>query len=395
MDADKANDQSAPIDGPAADSATVADEAMWAALTRQIEEIVRDEYDLGDVIRAEPIFGGYCNASFAVWTRRADGEHKYFARKYNPAITEREVRFEHALLTYVADHGFELASQVFPTRGGSTFVTRDEVVDGDTRTLFFAVFTMLEGEDKYSWIKNRLTDKELDSGARVLAGFHHAAHGFRPADLAREQPPIMEFARTWAESWKGLVAGGGGGGGGDTACDRFLREKLPRILEVVAKGADMESQLEGLPVNPVHCDYHPGNLKWVDEQGVGLFDFDWAKLDYRLFDVAQGIAYFCTSWEEPHRGRLRLDKAAVFAHGYQDEAARWAEPGPLSARELAVLPRMIACANLYILNWDITYLYGSPDSDVDEYLFYLTGNVSCMEHIEDHLDELARIAEGG
>ncbi|MEI6448654.1 MAG: phosphotransferase [Actinomycetes bacterium] len=390
MGVDKANDLGEQTCEAANADAAAGDDAAWAALTQQIERIVDEEYDLGAVVRAERIFGGYCNASFAVWTRRADGEHKYFARKYNPAITEREVRFEHALLTYVADHGFELASQVFLTRGGSTFVTRDEVVDGDTKTLFFAVFTMLEGEDKYSWIKNRLTDRELDSGARVLAGFHHAAYGFQPDDLAREQPPIMEFARTWAESWKGLVAGGG-----DTACDRFLRERLSRILEVVAKGVDVESQLEGLPVNPVHCDYHPGNLKWVDEQGVGLFDFDWAKLDYRLFDVAQGIAYFCTSWEEPHRGRLRLDKAAVFARGYQDEAARWAEPGPMSARELAVLPRMIACANLYIFNWDITYLYGSPDPDVDEYLFYLTGNVSCMEYIEDHFDELAHIAESG
>ena len=62
----------------------------------------------------------------------------------------------------------------------------------------------------------------------------------------------------------------------------------------------------------MHCDYHPGNLKWVDEQGVGLFDFDWSKLDYRLFDVAQGIAYFCSSWEGPDDGDVRLDKAAIF-----------------------------------------------------------------------------------
>ena len=39
----------------------------------------------------------------------------------------------------------------------------------------------------------------------------------------------------------------------------------------------------------MHCDYHPGNLKWVDEQGVGLFDFDWSKLDYRVFDIARGV----------------------------------------------------------------------------------------------------------
>jgi homoserine kinase type II len=374
---------------PQADACDAPDQSE-AALLAQVSQIVDEDYDLGPVVRAEQIFGGYCNASFAVWTRRDDREHKYFVRKYNPAITEREVRFEHALLTHIAREGFELASQVFPARSGATFVTRDESVDGEPTTFFFAVFTMLEGEDKYSWIDNHLTDTAYDSGARVLAGFHHAACGFRPGDMAREQPPIMEFVPTWAETWQALIAGGG-----DTACDRYLRAKLPRILEVVAKGAEVRSQLDGLPVNPVHCDYHPGNLKWVEEKGVGLFDFDWAKLDYRVFDVAQGIAYFCNSWEAPDRGELRLEKSAIFARGHQDEAARWAEPGPMGARELAVLPRMIANANLYILNWDITYFYGSPDSDVDEYMKYLSGNVDCMEFIEAHLDELAHIAEAG
>jgi homoserine kinase type II len=358
-----------------------------AALLAQIAMVVNDDWDLGEVARVERIFGGYCNASFAVWTRRDDGEHLYFVRKYNPAITEREVRFEHALLSHVDREGFGLASHVYPTRSGPTFVTRDEIVDGVDTTFFFAVFTMLIGEDKYTWLENRLTDKEFDSGARVLARFHHASFAFDPGDLARVQPPIIEFVPTWAQDWPALIAGGG-----DTACDRYLRDKLPGILGVVARGAELDAAITGMPTCATHCDYHPGNLKWVDEQGVGLFDFDWAKVDYRLFDVAQGICYFCTSWEGPDKGTLRIDKAEVFLRGYQDEASRWDHPGRMGAEELALLPRMIADANLYILNWDVTYFYGSPDSDVDEYLGYFVGQVSCMEHIEEHMDELAAMA---
>jgi homoserine kinase type II len=383
MDADKADDLDAPSGGAQADDAAVADEAAWAALTKQVEEIVNDEYDLGDVIRAERIFGGYVNASFAVWTRTATGEHKYFVRKYSRAIKEREVRFEHALLTHLERHGFDLASSVFPNRDGGTFVTREEVVEGKPHTVFFGVFRLLEGE-----VKNRLTDREFDSGARVLAQFHHSAFDFDPGDLAREQPPIMEFVPTLAGTFKECAAKATG-----TAFDDHFLAKLPAILDVIAKGVEVESQLGGLPVNPVHCDYHPGNLKWVDEQGVGLFDFDWSKLDYRVFDVAQGVVYFCSSWEGPDRGELRLDKAAVFVRAYQDEAARWADPGPMSARELAVLPRMIANANLFILNWDVTYYYADAAPDVDEYMIYLTENVALMECIEDHFDELAHIAE--
>ncbi len=65
----------------------------------------------------------------------------------------------------------------------------------------------------------------------------------------------------------------------------------------------------------------------------------------------------------------------------------------MSPRELAVLPRMIANANLFILNWDVTYYYADADPDVDEYMVYLTENVSLMECIEEHFDELAHIAE--
>lgn len=390
MDADKANDKTEPTDGAATEGSAVVDDAAWAALTRQIEEIVDDDYDLGRVVRAERIFGGYVNASFAVWTRTGSGEHAYFVRKYNRAITEREVRFEHALLTHLADHGFDLVSTVFPNRHGGTFVAREEVVDGAPVTVFFGVFRLLEGQDKYTWVKNRLTDKEYDSAARVLAQFHHSAFAFDPGDLAREQPPIMEFVPTLAGTFKECAAQSDG-----TAFDDFFLGKLPAILDVIAKGVEVESQLGGLPVTPVHCDYHPGNQKWVDEQVAGLFDFDWSKLDYRVFDVALAVVYFCSSWEGPDQGELRRDKAAVFVRAYQDEAARWANPGPMSARELAVLPRMIANANLFVLNWDVTYYYADADPDVDEYMVYLTENVTLMESIEDHIDELAHIAEAG
>ena len=54
---------------------------------------------------------------------------------------------------------------------------------------------------------------------------------------------------------------------------------------------------------------------------------------------------------------------------------------------------MIANANLFVLNWDITYYYADADPDVDEYMVYLTENVALMESIEGHIDDLAHIAE--
>ena len=356
-------------------------------LSSQLAEVVATDYDLGEVDRVEQVLGGYVNLSFAVVTRRDDGEHRYFVRKYNRATLEREVRFEHALVNHICSKGFRIAASVYPNRAGGTYVTREELLDGAGVTRLFAVYEMLEGEDKYTWVKNRCTDKEYESSARVLAQFHYLAHDFDAGDLAREQPPIMQMVRELPAAFEAFAAASRG-----TAFDERFLECLPRILELLGRGRAIEGELQGQPRVPVHCDYHPGNLKYVDEQGVGLFYFDWSKLYYRLFDVAEGIAYFCSSWEGTDDGQVRLDKASIFVRAYQDEAARFDVPGPMTATELALLPRMVANANLYILNWDLAAYYEDPAVSVDEYLVYLDHQLQFMEFIEDHLDELARLA---
>ena len=116
-------------------------------------------------------------------------------------------------------------------------------------------------------------------------------------------------------------------------------------------------------------------------------------MDFRLFDVAEGIAYFCSSWEGADDGEVRLDKAARFVRAYQDEAAKFAVPGAMGPEELALLPRMVANANLYVLNWDLAAYYEDPSVNVDEYLIYLDHQLQFMEYIEDHQHELAQIAE--
>ena len=388
MDVAKANELFELAERLAADAQSLRDTLKVEFLSGQLAEVVTTDYDLGEVLRVEQILGGYVNLSFAVIVATPEGERRFFVRKYKASTSERDVRFEHALVNHVSGKGFQIAACVYPNRRGETLVRRQEMLNGEPVTRLFAVYEMLEGEDKYSWISNRLTDKEFDSGARVLARFHALAHDFDPGDLAREQPPIMQMVGELPQTFRDFAAASRG-----TAFDQRFIARLPRVLELLEKGRAMEVDLQGLPRVPVHCDYHPGNLKWIDEQGVGLFDFDWSKLDYRLFDVAQGIAYFCSSWEGPDDGEVRLDKASIFVRAYQDEASRFDVPGPLTAEELALLPRMVANANLYILNWDLAAYYEDPGVSVEEYLMYLDHQLQFMQFIEDHQHELAHVAE--
>jgi homoserine kinase type II len=387
MDVAQANELYEIAERLAAHAATLRDALAVEFMSSQVAEVVTTDYDLGEVERVDQVFGGFENLSFAVSTKDRGGAHRYFVRKYKNGTVEREIRYEHALVRHIRANGFDLAARVFDARSGDTLVSREELLDAERVTRYFAVYEMLGGEDKYSWVKNRCTDAEYEDAARVLARFHHAAHDFDPGDLVREQPPIMEFLATLPATFRDLASGTTG-----TRYDAFFTAKLPVILASIDRDLALAPELEGLPRCPVFCDYHPGNIKWVDEKGVGLFDFDWTKLDYRLFDIAVGIVYFCTSWEGPDDGELRLDKAELFLKAYQDEAARLSAPGPLTDGELAVLPRMVSVAAMYVVNWDVVAYYKDRRPNDDEYLFFLEHNVAFVEFIEANQDELARIA---
>ena len=47
-----------------------------------------------------------------------------------------------------------------------------------------------------------------------------------------------------------------------------------------------------MPVCPLQCDFHPGNVKY-DRNGyvTGIYDFDWAKMDIRLFEFGLGMVF--------------------------------------------------------------------------------------------------------
>jgi len=388
MDVERANELYEAAERAAADAARLRDALEFEFLSTQAAAVVAGEYDLGEVAAVDQVLGGTENLSFAVTTRCDAGQRRYFLRKYKYGTVEREIRYEHALVRHIRSKGFELPAAVLETRDGDTLVTRQELRDGERVARFFAVYEMLGGENAYTWTENRCTDAEYEDGARVLARFHAAAHDFDPGGLYREQPPIMDFLVTLPDTFRGLAARATG-----TKYDAYFIERLPGILEAVERGLALAPELDGLPRCPVFCDYHPGNLKWSGERAVGLFDFDWAKLDYRVFDVAVGLVYFCSSWEDQDDREMRLDKVELFVRAYQDEAARLGgEPGPMGADELAVLPRMTAIAALYVVNWDIVAYYKERRPNDDEFLFFLEHNVAFVEFIEDHLDELAAIA---
>jgi homoserine kinase type II len=351
--------------------------------------IVNAHYALGELLDSEEIHGGYVNRSFAIRAKRNDSQLKYLLRRYNPAIAESEIRFEHALISYLKANGFDLAAGVIPSKTGGTYVKQERTIAGQTLTEFWAVFEFLEGQDRYTWVDTNVAPEDMISAAEVLADLHQAGQNFRtPPGAERNQPKINDFLSTFQQAYTTYTSKAG-----KTRFDQCFLQHRDHILSVVEQALIPEQDRNSMPQIPVHCDYHQGNLKYEGSRVIGVFDFDWSKIDLRLFDVALALVYFCACWEGPAAGSLMLDKFELFLGSYNDRCSSKNSPGSLSRLEKAFLPSMLAAANLFVLHWTIVDFYNIENPDADEYMVYLNHGLKLMKWIEAQKDEIAGLID--
>jgi homoserine kinase type II len=352
-------------------------------LTETIRGLMEENYDLGEVRRVKNIFGGYCNKSYAVWMSANDRTHRYFLRLYQPKAIEGEILFEHALLDHLRSNGFTLAAAIIPCRNGATLVHTPAPENHRGNIALWALFEFLDGEDKYSWTDTNLTDKEFISAADVLAQLHHCGHGFnKPPKADRVQPQIMAFIPTFKKTFSAFLEQAG-----DRQCDRLFKNNFEPICKALDAAASLDVKFQGMQKIPIHCDYHPGNLKYRDDKCVGIFDFDWSKVDYRLFDVALALVYFTSIWDESAVG-LRPDKFSLFLRSYNDACHGLANINPLTEQEQRYLVPMLSIANLYVLNWDLVDFYNASEPDDDIFYRFFDHNIGLMHWIASHQNDL-------
>lgn len=335
------------------------------------------------VVQIEQIAGGYENLSFAVWTRFGGVERRHFLRKYRRATLASDVKFEHAFLQHLGARGFILAPQPLVNRGGGTQTVVKESADGPATMRVFAVFTFLGGEDRYEWFENPEHEAELVSAAEVLADLHRASRDFAPGDLRRLQEPVLEYTRGLVAVFEECAGQAGGG-----PVDRLFVAHLDEIREVIARSCFAAEALAEMPCFALHADYHAGNLKYHGLSVVGVFDFDDAKVDYRVFDIALALANMCTSWDAIDDGALRFDKISAFVDAYQRAAGRPDGPGPLNEVELRAMWRMLANANLNLLSWEVIVYFADQGAEDGDYLRWVRHHLRAMRFIEAHRAEL-------
>lgn len=344
---------------------------MSAYPANELIEILKI-YDLGELVDFQRDERGYVNTSFFIRTRQFGRIHKYFFRRYKKGIREEELQYEHSIIQHLIKHGFNLVANLLKTKKGDTYIAVSST-NLKSDAIYYAIFEFLYGEDRYTWIAPKCTLSEINNAAVVLAEFHSKINGFTPLG-ERYEPKIKDMKDLLINNLYQCTRLRK-----NDEIEQFWLENTPVVvdeIERVYKLLDVHyyAQLIQL-VN--HCDYHPGNLKFENEHVVGLFDFDWSKVDVRIFDVALALFYFFTCWEGEFNGELRLDDVALFLNTYQDSLVSSNKLSVISKIETKILPALLSASNLYVLNWAIID-YINKDVNHKEYLEYFTHGVKAV-----------------
>ncbi len=354
----------------------------------KIKTEILAKYDcLGKVLWVEEIFLGYNNRSYTIGTDKNGLTLKYLLRRYNPNITEKEIIFEHSLIRHLRQHGFKSAADIISTTTGSTYIKNHKVINGKSCNRFWALFEFLNGEDRYTWTDTHISLPEIYAAAKVLAQLHHSGRQFKkPPGADRAQLPIMELLPTLPDIHRSYLEKKA-----PTKCIKLLLKNITSIHRNISKSIILKSHVARMPHLPIHCDYHQGNLKFQETSVVGLFDFDWAKVDIRLFDVVLALIYFTADWEGNNAGKLILDKSKCFLRGYHEVWEKKPLPGPLTSLEIEYFPQALAAANLFVLHWAIVDYFSTPNVNEDEYKIYIKHQIELMYWIEAHPKSIAMI----
>ncbi len=130
-------------------------------------------------------------------------------------------------------------------------------------------------------------------------------------------------------------------------CDS--RAELKEIWSTVF--CEWQEVASGLPQVVIHGDFHPGNCAWRSGECVGVFDFEYARKDSRILDVAYAILFFCVDWTS---AKVAVDEQSLskLVRSYEEIAAG-SEEGRFSVAESAALTLAIRFVTVGCWCWAI------------------------------------------
>ena len=229
----------------------------------------------------------------------------------------RRVAFAHAAVSHLAARGVPVAAPI-PDREGRTAVRRPAGC--------YELFHFLPGR------RPRPDARSAEAAGDMLARVHEAGADFQapgPAE-AGSWHAVAELPRTLEAIPRRVLRAEPAADAVDLGrCCRFLSRAFQHAAERAAAAM-------AAPPRLVHGDWHPGNLLAHGGRLTAVLDFDAARLEPRITDVANACLQFAVDRpnEDPRHwpGVLAYERIRAVVAGYERVA------GPMTAVDRAALP---------------------------------------------------------
>jgi Ser/Thr protein kinase RdoA (MazF antagonist) len=256
------------------------------------------------------------------------GDRRYVLRRQPPDLTLADARFRHAFMTQLTAAGLPVPAAL-PAADGHTWALVDDAV--------YELQTYLDGHPYLS--SGAASGARLETAAATLGQLHQASADFvwQPHTWPEERA-----AASIAHSYVTLIAGAAENDGLSPA----IRHGLSRIAEGCSARVERASAsfpFAEAPQLHIHGDYQPHHLAFGEPDVSAVYDFDAARYDLRLIELAYSLFYFTgLRWDErdgltPPLVDDGLDILA--AHRYLRAYGSEAPPAP---GEAALLPDALA-----------------------------------------------------
>lgn len=251
------------------------------------------------------------------------GDATWTLRRQAPDITQDDTRFRHAFMSHLRDDGLPVPA-LLPTPDGRTWATAG---DG-----LYELQAYLPGD---TFAMNDSAAR-LESAASTLGALHQSSATFV---WAKSTWPEERSASALAYSYSGLVR---------QAATKFwtgssIAGELMRLADECDERIPAAAQALSLTPAPpelhIHGDFQPHNVAYEGESVAALYDFDAARWERRVYELAYGLLFFTgLRWiaDEPVTPP-RVDDGldTIYAHRFLAAYGREAPPGEDEATLLA------------------------------------------------------------
>jgi homoserine kinase type II len=292
----------------------------------ELERVLRC-YALGQLTDACRVEQGFINENWSVVTSQG----RFFVKGRHPSYRHAElIRAQHDLIEHLRNHGFP-APRLLRT------LKHDSILELDGR--WYEIHEFIEG---MPYDPNRLA--HLQQAALTLGLYHRYVEGFaRPVfrtlgDLYAPATVHRALAQLLTIWWL------------DT--NRQLSDLVERLRAEVNRLAARFAHHGALPRLVIHGDYYADNLIFEDDRIVGVLDYDRARWEARVAELAEALIYFASprTSEMKHivyPGFLGWGPLSGFLESYSETCV-------LTEDEVQAIPDFVSAI---WLSWSLRRLY--------------------------------------